>query len=220
MTVFAEVNGIRLFYETVGEGRPLVMLHGNGEDHTIFAEAAELLGERFACYLLDSRGHGQSTPVSELHYADMAEDLVAFLDELDLRDVTVYGFSDSGIVALLAAARCRRIATLIVSGANLTPQGVKAGLRLRFRIAYLFKKDPKIALMLQEPHISDETLRAIRARTLVLAGSRDIITPRQTRRLAATIPGAELQILEGEDHGSYIVHRKRIGELIRAFASE
>ena len=100
MTVFAEVNGIRLFYETVGEGRPLVMLHGNGEDHTIFAEAAELLGERFACYLLDSRGHGQSTPVSELHYADMAEDLVAFLDELDLRDVTVYGFSDGGIITL------------------------------------------------------------------------------------------------------------------------
>ena len=73
--------------------------------------------------------------------------------------------------------------------------------------------------MLREPSISDETLRAIRARTLVLAGSGDLILPEETRHIAAAIPGAQLRILEGEDHGSYIVHSTKIAELIRDFVS-
>ena len=126
---------------------------------------------------------------------------------------------DGGIVGLLAAAHCPRITTLIVSGANLTPEGVRAGLRLLFRVLYFFKKDPKTALMLNEPHITDDILNRITAKTLVLAGSKDIIVPEQTRRIAAAIPGAELRILEGESHGSYIVHNKAIGELILGFAA-
>ena len=51
----AFVNGIRLFYEQTGEGRPLVFLHGNGEDHTIFEEAVEVLFPQFACYCLTFR---------------------------------------------------------------------------------------------------------------------------------------------------------------------
>ena len=41
--MIAEVNGVKLFYEKSGEGRPLVMVHGNGEDHTIFDEAVRAL---------------------------------------------------------------------------------------------------------------------------------------------------------------------------------
>ena len=63
----AYVNGIRLWYEQYGEGRPLVLLHGNGEDHSIFDEAMGVLGERFTCFALDSRGHGNRDPVDKLH---------------------------------------------------------------------------------------------------------------------------------------------------------
>ena len=92
MDVF--VNDIRLHYEQYGEGRPLVLLHGNGEEHSIFDEAMEVLGERFTCFALDSRGHGDSDMVDELHYEDMASDLLAFLEELDLWDVALCGYSD------------------------------------------------------------------------------------------------------------------------------
>ena len=216
MTAF--VNGIDVFYTKTGEGRPLVMVHGNGEDHTIFDEAVEVLKDRFTCYCPDTRGHGQSTPVGELHYADMADDVIGLMEALDLRDVVFYGFSDGGIVGLLAAAKCSRISTLIVSGANLNPRGVKMPLRLEFRIMYLFRKDPKLRLMILEPDIRDEELAKIRAKTLVLAGSKDLVAEKQTRHIAEAVPGAELRILEGEDHGSYIVHNRRIGEIIRDFA--
>ena len=214
----AHVNGVDLFYEKTGEGRPLVMVHGNGEDHTIFDEAVEILKGRFTCYCVDSRGHGQSSPAGELHYADMADDAVALMEALDLSDAVFYGFSDGGIVGLLAAAKCGRISTLIVSGANLNPRGVKLKLRLLFRVLYLLKRDPKIRLMMDEPDIRDEELRLIRAKTLVLAGSRDLVVEKQTRHIAAAIPGAELRILDGEDHGSYIVHNPKIGEIILDFA--
>jgi pimeloyl-ACP methyl ester carboxylesterase len=155
--------------------------------------------------------------VRTLHYEDMASDMIAFLEALDLRDAVFYGFSDGGIVGLLAASRCERITTLITSGANLSPKGVKRALRLMIWGMNKLRPDDKLALMLREPDISGETLRAIRARTLVLAGSRDLILPEETRRIAAGIPGAQLKILKGEDHGSYIVHSTKIARLIRDF---
>ena len=213
----AFVNGIRLFYERTGEGRPLVLLHGNGEDHTIFDETVEVLSDRFTCYAIDSRGHGQSDEVDELHYADMASDLLAFLEELDLRDVVLCGYSDGGIVALLAAGQTERIGDLVVCGANTHPKGLK-------RTAYLdiqreHRQMPSIytAVMLREPHIPASDLRVIHAHTLVVAGSRDIIRESDTRYIAGAIPGAELLILPGEDHGSYIVHSDRISQIILDF---
>ena len=211
------VNGVELYYETLGEGRPLLMVHGNGQEHSIFNEAAQVLKDRFTCYLIDSRGHGQSSPVKEYHYDDMAQDIIELMEQLDLQNVAFYGFSDGGIIGLLAASRCSRITDLIVSGANTDPNTVRTWLWLIIRINYLLKKDPLMALMLREPHIPDEELKKISARTLVLAGSKDVIKEKETRHIAAAVPGAELRILEGEGHGSYIEHQEKIGRILRGF---
>ena len=217
--MIVSVNGIDLYYEKTGEGRPLVLVHGNGEDHTIFNEAVAYLKDHYACYCVDSRGHGQSTPVDTYHYTDMAEDMVAFLEELDLRDVAMYGFSDGGIIGLIAAARTPRITSLIVSGANTEPEGVDAEWRGVFRLDWESFHNPLARLMLLEPHISDDDLRRITVPTLVLAGEHDLIIEEHTRHIAATIPHAELRILEHEDHGSYIEHSEKIGKILHAFLS-
>ncbi len=215
--MIAQVNGIKLFYEKRGEGRPIVMVHGNGEDHTIFDKAAVSLSARYAVYCLDSRCHGQSEDTSELHYADMAADVVAFLEAFDLNDVVFYGFSDGGIIGLMAAPQTERITTLIISGANTSPKAVKPWLRALIAVLRVLTRDKKILLMLNEPQITDAELGSIRARTLVLAGSADLIPEWETRHIASAIHGAELKILPGEGHGSYIVHSLKIAELIRAF---
>ena len=212
------VNGMNINYEKSGEGRPLLMVHGNGEDHKIFDEAVALLKKKYTCYAVDSRNHGGSDSVPELHYDDMANDMIGFMDALDLNDVIFYGFSDGGIVGLLAAMRSPRITTLIVSGANLTPDGVKSSLKTMIKLMNWIKKDTKLELMLNEPHITEEMLGGITARTLVLAGSKDLIREKETRRIAAALPGAELHILPGEGHGSYIAHKEKIARLIMDFA--
>lgn len=211
-----EVNGIQLFYEKRGKGRPLILVHGNGEDHSIFDTALLTLEKSFCCYAVDSRCHGQSGE-GPLHYADMASDMLAFMEALELRDVIFYGFSDGGIVGILAASQTDRITTLITSGANLSPMGVGLRLRLLIRAMNLFKRDPKLELMLREPWISDDILVRIRANTLVLAGSRDLVLERETRHIAEMIPGAELRILPGEGHGTYIIHCEKIARIITDF---
>lgn len=218
--MIANCGEVQLYYEKSGQGRPLVLVHGNGEDHSIFNEAAALLRERFTCYALDSRGHGRSSRGVPLHYRAMAADLCAFLEALDLRDVLLYGFSDGGIVGLLAAGMTERITGLVVSGANLSPRGVKSSLRLRIALENLLRPSPLLQLMLREPDIRDEELRRIRAKTLVLAGSEDLIRERETRHIAKTVPGAALRILPGEDHGSYIVHSEKIARILLAFGGE
>ena len=86
--MIAEVNGIRIFYEKSGAGRPLVMVHGNGEDHTIFDEAVRALRDEYCCYCLDSRCHGQSEDTRELHYRDMATDVIALLKGIQCQNGT------------------------------------------------------------------------------------------------------------------------------------
>ena len=218
--MIAKVNGVELYYEKVGAGRPLLLVHGNGEDHSIFNEAVRELKQDFCCYAVDSRSHGRSTRVKTLHYEDMADDMIALMEALDLRDVLFYGFSDGGIVGLLAASRCARISTLIVSGANLSPDGVSRKIRFSIWAMNKFRPDDKLALMLREPQITDEILQKIEAETLVLAGTGDLILPEETQHIASAIPGARLQFVEGEDHGSYIVHSTKIADIIRDFALE
>ena len=208
------VNGIELYYEKTGQGRPLVMVHGNGEDHTIFDEAVGVLKENYTCYTVDSRGHGQSSPCKELHYKEMAQDMIAFMTELDLEDVAFYGFSDGGIVALLVAMNCSRVTNLVVSGANITTKGTKLWFRLWLKGMSIRKKDPLIELMKNEPFISTAELSAIKVKTLVTAGSRDLIREEETRAIAEAIPQARLMILKGETHGSYIVHSTKIADIL------
>lgn len=211
---------VNLHYERIGTGRPIVMVHGNGEDHTIFNEAAELLKDRYTCYLLDSRGHGGSSPVEELHYQDMADDVCFIIEKFGLEDVILVGHSDGGIVGLLAALKCPKITTLVISGTNLTPDGLKEDWLSTFREMYDESKSPLLKLMLTEPDISVLDLAKIAARTLVLAGEDDMIRDSETRRIAGAIPDAMLRIIKGEDHGSYVCHSEKIARLIEDFLTE
>ena len=79
-----KVNDIELYYEVKGQGDPLIMVHGNSEDHTIFDTASEVLAKNFTCYLIDSRGHGESTKTNNLDYRIMAEDIYSFTKALYL----------------------------------------------------------------------------------------------------------------------------------------
>ncbi len=213
-------KGLRINVEVAGSGRPLILVHGNGEDHTIFDEAVQYLKNDYTCYAVDSRCHGASDDCDELHYEDMADDIVALIDELGLEDVIYYGFSDGGIIGVLAAAKCGKIKDMVISGTNVQPEGVAPALRALIRAMYLFSRDKKLKLMLEEPHISDETLRSVRARTLVLAGSKDLVKESETLHIGANIPGAVTRILPGEGHGSYIVHSTKAAALIDAFVKK
>ena len=69
-----DVNGVSLHYAVVGEGKPVVLVHGNGETHDLFdTEIRQLVEAGYKVYAPDSRGHGANLPLSEYHYADMGQ---------------------------------------------------------------------------------------------------------------------------------------------------
>ena len=209
------VNGVTLYYEKTGSGAPLIMLHGNGESHDIFDRAVPLLSERFTVYTPDTRGHGNSSPVSVYHYRDMAQDLIAFVHALGLEKPVLYGFSDGGITALLAASLCPDLAArVIASGVNISPNGLSASFLYSARREWCKTRDPLLALMLNEPDITGEELANICIPVCLTVATRDLVRLRHTRKIAAAIRGSSLCLLKHETHGSYIVHSDKIARLI------
>lgn len=209
--MYAIVNGLKLFYHKEGSGRPVILLHGNGEDHTIFDVAIRDLARSYTVYALDSRAHGKSDPVPTLTYREMAGDVAAFIRQQGLEKPALVGFSDGGVVALLVALRWPDLpGRLVVAGANMTPTGIKQPWRTLMRVQNRISPDPKLELMLTQPHLAGWQLTGITAPTLVLAGEKDLIDEGQTRRIARSIPGAKLLILPGETHSSYVVHSDKL----------
>ena len=208
------VNGVELYYEVIGSGDPLIMVHGNSEDHTIFTEAAQVLKDQYTCYLVDTRSHGKSSKVKRLHYKDMAKDHMEFIRALGLKNVTFFGFSDGGILGLLIGMEGDLIDTLIVSGANTYPGAVSDRMAKIMKIIYFFTRSDKFRLMLNEPDISAEELQKIQCKTFVLAGSEDAVKRENTDFIAANIPNSTEIILEGETHTSHIVHNTKIADII------
>ncbi len=210
---FTKVNGIDIFYEKMGEGEPIILLHGNGETHEIFEEAAEKLAQHYTVYLPDTRGHGRSGKVSEYHYEDMARDVYCFIKVMGLEKPILYGFSDGGIVGLLVASQYPGLLKkLVVSGVNATPDDIKSPYRWWMKIQYAFTRNPLIRLMLTEPDLTDEQLQAIDVPVEVTAGSRDMIRQSAMMNICQAIPQAAFTLFAGETHGSYIIHSDKIAD--------
>lgn len=203
---------IRHFYMEKGQGAPIILLHGNGEDSGYFQSQIEEFSRHYHVYAMDTRGHGK-TPRGEKPFTirQFAEDLLGFMDGHGIAKAHLLGFSDGGNIALVFAVKYpERVDKLILNGVNLNAQGVKRSIQipieLGYRIARMFsgKSDGAkrnmelLGLMVHEPNVSVEELSGIQARTLVIAGTRDMIKEKHTRLIALEIPDSELAILKGD----------------------
>ena len=210
-----QTSKINLYYEKTGTGVPLIMLHGNGEDHTIFNKATAVLKKHFTVYAIDTRGHGKSSPVDELHYEDMANDVYEFICKLSLEKPIVYGFSDGGIVALILAIKHpEAISQIVASGVNTQPNGLNTINLLIYKITYFFTRAKRIKLMLTAPNITDTQLNNIKIPVSVTGGSKDMIKQSHLKHIADSIPNSTLTIFNGEFHGSYVVNSTKIADFI------
>lgn len=215
------VNGISIFFEKSGAGSPVLLLHGNGEDHEIFRELILELEKKHTVYAIDTRDHGKSSPVTKLHYLDMAMDIVSLIDKENLEKPMLYGFSDGGIVGLLIASKYPGLLSkLMISGANSNPRGLKTKWQIVFLLDYLKHRDHKMKMLLKEPDITRKMLNEIDIPVLVMAGQYDMIKKSDTVFIAKNIPQATLKIVEGEDHGSYVVHSEKLYPLLRDFLED
>jgi pimeloyl-ACP methyl ester carboxylesterase len=117
-----DINGIKIYYETYGEGEPLLLLHGNGGSLQHFEFQITELSKHFKVIAVDSRAQGRSTDSdTEITYALMASDMSELIDQLKLGSVYIVGWSDGGNIGLeLAFAHPDKVKKLITFGANYT----------------------------------------------------------------------------------------------------
>ena len=202
---------IKHFFIEKGQGHPLILLHGNGESADYFQNQTDVFAERYHVYAVDTRGHGR-TPRGESPFTirQFADDLLGFMDEHGIEKAHLLGFSDGGNIAMIFAMRYPdRVDRLILNGANLDTKGVKFAVQLPveigYRVAKLFSgrsdsakaNAEMLGLMVNDPDVRPEELAAIRAKTLVIAGTKDLIKASQTRQIAEHIPDSRLVFVKG-----------------------
>jgi pimeloyl-ACP methyl ester carboxylesterase len=128
---YAEVNGINLYYETHGSGRPMILLHGGLGSGEMFGPVLPLLAERHQVVAVDLQGHGRTADIDRpLDVRLMAGDIAALIDHLGLATPDVVGYSLGGGVAFQTAARYPvKVRRLVMVSANIRSDAIYPEMR-------------------------------------------------------------------------------------------
>jgi pimeloyl-ACP methyl ester carboxylesterase len=128
---YAEVNGINLYVETHGTGRPLILLHGGLGSGEMFGPVLPTLAERHQVITADLQGHGRTADIDRpLDTRLMADDIAALIDHLGLEEADVVGYSLGGGVALQTAVRHpAKVRRLVAASANIRTDAIYPEMR-------------------------------------------------------------------------------------------
>jgi pimeloyl-ACP methyl ester carboxylesterase len=227
---YAEINGLRMYYEVHGQGRPLVLLHGGlNTIRNSFSKQIPVLAQNHRVIAIEQMAHGHTpdVPGRELSYEGMASDTAALLSHLGILNADLVGWSDGGQVALcLAFTHPELVRRVVVSGVGLgpTPEMLKLladaasvatwwSPEARAEYARVSPDGPehwsvyveKGRAMWSRPTwgISEAELGNINLPVMLVAGDRDVIRIEETARIFRLIPKAKLYILPGTSHATF-----------------
>jgi pimeloyl-ACP methyl ester carboxylesterase len=230
------VLGVPVWYAEHGRGDPLVALHPGGVDSRAWQPNLPVLSRRFRVFTPDRSGHGR-TPDTDgpFSYGGMAEETIAFIEELQLGPVHLVGASDGATVALIVALQrpdlVRKFAFVagvfdrrgwhpsavadvpppawfVDAYAEVSPDG-----REHF---------PVVAAKLQrmhqeEPALRTSDLREVRCRTLIMVGDDDEVQLEHAVEMYRALPDAELAVVPGTSHGLLVEKPDLCGQMIVDF---
>lgn len=226
---YAQVNGIKMYYEIHGNGQPLVLIHGGGSTmHTSFGKIMPQLAKTHMVIAVDLQNHGRTSArdIPETFEQD-ADDVAELLKQLNIKGADVMGFSNGGSTTLQLAIRHPELVHKLVAISALYK---RAG---TFPWFWDFMRNADISSMpqvykdvylaipgntqagLQNMHDKDakrmqtfkdwntEDIKVIQAPTLVIVSDQDVITPEHAIELSRLLPHGRLTIMPGS-HGAFI----------------
>jgi len=233
---YAELNGIKMYYETYGRGDPLVLIHGNGQSIVNMQFQIAYFAQNYRVIVADNRGHGKSgLGTDRLTYLQMEEDYNALLDQLGVTGAYVVGWSDGGILALLLAIKHPdKVRKMAIMGANLRPDqtAIEAwvpGLLqpMSDAIDQMIASNDRsedwqhhralMDLLMTQPNIPVASMHEIKVPVLVIAGDKDIIRATHTLEIFDNLPKAQLAILPGQTHWAPVMDPDGFNQLVGKF---
>lgn len=226
---YKRVNGIQIYYEIYGSGKPLVLIHGGGSSILFdYKEIISRLKAQFQLIGIDLQNHGMSEhrDIPETFEQD-ADDVVALLKELKIEKASFLGFSNGGNTVMQIAHRHREmVEKLIVASAFYKRNGMMDGffesmmeatlesmpepLKINFlnlnpdfsKLENMFDKDSKRMQNFED--WSEDVLKSIKAPALFISGDKDVMKPEHVVEMWRLVEGSQLMILPAT-HGSYMM---------------
>lgn len=229
---YLKTRGFNMYYETYGAGEPLLLIHGNGGSISNFMYQVPYFSKSYKVIVADSRAQGKSIDTGDsLSYEMMADDFNALLDALHLDSCYVIGWSDGAVNGLLLAIRHPvKVKKLAITGAKLSPDTSAVDITANeWALKYnesleKIKQTPEVKnrrkvarLLSYQPHLSTAQLSSIHCPTLVIAGDHDVILPKHTLLIAASIPRYYLWILPGAGNSTPVYFKDQFNEIVGNF---
>lgn len=225
---YSEVNGIKMYYEIYGQGRPLVLIHGGGSTiGTTFGRAITILARHRKVIAIELQAHGRTSDRNkDSSFEQDADDVAVLLKNLNIPRADFFGFSNGGTTTIQIAIRHPEITDKIILGSALSKrngvpqqfwdfmkQSQLSNMPQELKDAYLkvapnpnglqIMHDRDAKRMVNFKDIPDEQIRTIKVPALIIIGDKDVITPEHAIEMHRLIAGSELAIIPGV-HGEYI----------------
>lgn len=225
---YSEVNGLKMYYEIYGQGKPLVLIHGGGSTiQSNFGKVIPLFEKNRKVIAVELQAHGRTSDRNaDLTFEQDADDIATLLKNLNIDKADFFGFSNGGTTTLQIAIRHPEIVDKIIVGSALAKrngvpewfwdfmkQAKLENMPEQLKTAYkqvapdtsglqvMHDRDAK--RMVNFKDIPDEQIKFIKASTLIIIGDKDVITPEHAIELHRKIANSELAIIPG-GHGEYI----------------
>ena len=226
MGAYVDVDGLNMYYEVVGEGEPVVLVHGTGGFADSWAAQRDLLPDWYQVFMPECRGHGRTADVEGPYsYENFADDLAGFIEALGLGPVRLVGWSNGASVVLRLALRrpdlVRRLVLLSGGALDLggqtaaaTALSVEPGrswLAETWRPVYeaLSPDGPEHFPVVEEKlnrmwceatPVTGDQIAALPMPLLVLQGDDDCVEIAHAAALAGTAPDGRLAVVPGTSH--------------------
>ena len=225
---YANVNGLKMYYEVHGNGFPLVLIHGGGSTiGTNFGRILPVLAKTHKVIAVEMQAHGHTADIDRpLSFEQDADDIAELLKQLHISKADIFGFSNGASTTLQIAIRHPQLVNKIIvastfykkDGAQpwfwgMMAQATFEGMPQIYKDAYLqinpdtnalyamYKRD--VARMQSFTDIREEDIKAIKAPALILIGDNDVAHPEHAVEMYRQMQNAKLLILPG-GHGDYI----------------
>jgi pimeloyl-ACP methyl ester carboxylesterase len=223
---YAAVNGLKMYYEIHGQGKPLVLLHGAFGTVEGWGPYLPALAKNRQLIMVEMQGHGRTADIDRpLDYRLMAKDTVALLKHLGIGRADLFGYSMGGGIALEIAAKHPEVVdklAIIGAGSGSIKDTYDPEVYKQFKsitpenFNYPDVKDPytkvapepakwpilvsKIMKMEETSGMADADVKKIKAPTLIMLGDRDAVRVEHAAEMYRMIPNCQLAIFPSADH--------------------
>lgn len=225
---YANVNGIKMYYEIHGTGQPLVLIHGGGSTiYTTFGRIMPSLAKTYQVIAVELQNHGHTSArdIPETFEQD-ADDVAELLKQLNITQADIFGFSNGGSTALQIAIRHPQLARKLVAVSaiykrdgmypwfwDMMKHATLKSMPQIYQNSYLKINNSQAALQNMQDKDAQRMqnfkdwnaadIKSIQSPTLIITSDQDVVMPEHAVEMFRLLPHGKLAILPGT-HGAFM----------------